>query len=329
MSEKTIVLRRARLAFVKIRRGLIDAKHREAIGSAIWLYLFFHDIADRKQGIAAADLPQAAQQLGLSLRSVRTMYATLIEGGYLEPLRLDFEPASAEDRVAHRAPFVRISRYAEGAPRPGRKRQGPGRDLPGEPGTDLPGSPNRIAGASERSIRSVRGARADARTSQPAAEERNGKGPEPTTPSPIGQPNGQPEPVADSATALDEFRAWDALTDAFAHPFDRMPQGIPDKIAAALRASTDREPFEAAVRKTQAAIAEDPKRARFALHDAIQLWTLLARKHAARTAERASAPLSPERAAFLERWAAAGEEDDTAPDRGANGTPQHPGGITR
>lgn len=71
-----------------IRDGLVDAKHRAAMGEAIWLYLYLHTQCAQKTGlIRLYNHQEAADRLGLSLRTVKGHLQILKDGGYVTTAR--------------------------------------------------------------------------------------------------------------------------------------------------------------------------------------------------------------------------------------------------
>lgn len=373
---KPIVIRQERMEWMKIRGGLVrDAKHCEAMGVAVWLYLHFQDVADRQSGLAVVDLDRAAKELGKSRLTIQKWFRRLVETGYLVPLTQALKFAKKEDRKAGKAPFLRITRH-ENESLPGRPEwvlrwTKSGRPLPlvgrpflvdGRP-KEVDGRPILVDGrpkvvdlqyrarASEESLEALESERdssvvctetaestGDATPTDPApaaADQNPGQTqtdppsdqtdassnghPKPEAEAPPPEPratpgrNGQPErPPADLGGTpfkpdaakspaetdlppeLDHFAAWDYLTDVFAHPFDRKPQGLDKRIDQALAASTDREPLETACRRVKAEVRENPSKARWAVNDAVQQWAILAEAHAERAARSSKAqPAGP------------------------------------
>ena len=77
-----------------IRGGLLDEKHRDQIGEAIWLYLYLHQhvrFSGADAGVSAPDQPyrhtDAAHALGLSLRAVKYQFDRLESSGYITSRR--------------------------------------------------------------------------------------------------------------------------------------------------------------------------------------------------------------------------------------------------
>lgn len=79
---------------VWLRGGLIDPKHVERMGKAVWLYLHLHTVVRFSGEGAGATLPDqpyqhdaAAQALGQPRRNVERWFAQLVEGGYITVTR--------------------------------------------------------------------------------------------------------------------------------------------------------------------------------------------------------------------------------------------------
>lgn len=76
--------------WIKVKRGMVkDPKHRQAIGSAIWVYLELIDIADWETGIVDPykDDDMAAE-MAASVSWIRKMRRLLEEAGYIESEQL-------------------------------------------------------------------------------------------------------------------------------------------------------------------------------------------------------------------------------------------------
>lgn len=102
-----------------VRGGLLDAKHRHAMGEAVWLYLYLHSVVrldGRGAGESRVEQPYrhgaAADVLGLGLRTVKRMFERLEDGGYI--------------RVTKRLPYgllVRLSKYEDARTRAAQRRK--------------------------------------------------------------------------------------------------------------------------------------------------------------------------------------------------------------
>jgi hypothetical protein len=66
--------------------GLIDAKHQVLMGPAVWLYLYCikYAFVARNEGELSYNHPQAADELGVSVMTVKRWFATLQEHEYIE-----------------------------------------------------------------------------------------------------------------------------------------------------------------------------------------------------------------------------------------------------
>jgi hypothetical protein len=70
--------------WIKVKRGLIEPKHREQLGEAWFMYLYCLDVADWTTGVIADWKDKdVADELGLSLPTVRRHRVHLEENGYL------------------------------------------------------------------------------------------------------------------------------------------------------------------------------------------------------------------------------------------------------
>jgi hypothetical protein len=58
-------------------------KHYKAMGSAVWLFLYFLTYANRTTGILFRKRSTIARDLGLSLRTINRWIATLKQKGYI------------------------------------------------------------------------------------------------------------------------------------------------------------------------------------------------------------------------------------------------------
>jgi len=70
--------------WIKVKRGILEPKHREAIGVRIWLFLYMLDQVDWETG----QIPQwrdkeTAKDLGMSIRTLQTQRQELEEAGYI------------------------------------------------------------------------------------------------------------------------------------------------------------------------------------------------------------------------------------------------------
>jgi len=74
--------------FIKVRRGILDPKHRRKMGEAVWLYLFILDRADWEEGavIEYKDL-DAAESLGLPLSTLRVQRRKLEDACYIRTIQ--------------------------------------------------------------------------------------------------------------------------------------------------------------------------------------------------------------------------------------------------
>lgn len=74
----------AKKTFLKIKRGLITAKHRISMDGAVWLFLHILDRTDWENGTVTdwrdAD---AAENLGMSIPGIRKYRRRLEDGGYI------------------------------------------------------------------------------------------------------------------------------------------------------------------------------------------------------------------------------------------------------
>jgi hypothetical protein len=67
-------------------RGLVvddGAKHYHAMGSALWLYLYFIIHADPKSGTLGRKYKTVARDMGVKARTVRAWLSKLQKGGYV------------------------------------------------------------------------------------------------------------------------------------------------------------------------------------------------------------------------------------------------------
>jgi len=71
--------------FIRLRSGILDPRHIQSMGAAIWLYLYVLDHADWETGtINNYTDGDAADALGMPARTVRKYRQTLQENGYIE-----------------------------------------------------------------------------------------------------------------------------------------------------------------------------------------------------------------------------------------------------
>lgn len=74
--------------WVKVKRGLLQPKHREALGIRIWLFLYMLDRATWETGKITGWTDQdAADELEMPLRTVRDQRQGLEEAGYIACLQ--------------------------------------------------------------------------------------------------------------------------------------------------------------------------------------------------------------------------------------------------
>lgn len=67
-------------------KGLVtdeNAKHRKAIGSSIWLYLYLLTYTNRKSGIVRKKKTTIAQETGYPRRTIQRQLKRLAAGGYI------------------------------------------------------------------------------------------------------------------------------------------------------------------------------------------------------------------------------------------------------
>lgn len=70
--------------FMKIRRGLLEPKHREAIGNNIWLFMYMIDRADWDTGIIPDWKDKAeAEELEMNWRTLQRQRQALEAAGYI------------------------------------------------------------------------------------------------------------------------------------------------------------------------------------------------------------------------------------------------------
>lgn len=70
--------------WIKIKRGLLEPKHRDALGIRIWLYLYMLDNVDWETGtIPNWTDKAAAKELQMSIRTLTTQRQELEDAGYI------------------------------------------------------------------------------------------------------------------------------------------------------------------------------------------------------------------------------------------------------
>lgn len=70
--------------WIKIKRGLLEPKHRKAMGKQIWLYLYILDQVDWEAGaIIGWTDEQAAEELGIPVRTLTGQRQLLEKAGYI------------------------------------------------------------------------------------------------------------------------------------------------------------------------------------------------------------------------------------------------------
>jgi hypothetical protein len=71
--------------YFPIFEGLVDAKHQEQMGSALWLYLYCvkYAFVARQQGALRYNHIEAAEELGASQRTVKRWFEILQQHGYI------------------------------------------------------------------------------------------------------------------------------------------------------------------------------------------------------------------------------------------------------
>ena len=71
--------------FIKVKRGIISPEHYEAIGPAVWLFLYLIDRADFDSGTMYGYTDdQAAEDIGSKKRTIRSWRIKLQDGGYID-----------------------------------------------------------------------------------------------------------------------------------------------------------------------------------------------------------------------------------------------------
>ena len=70
--------------WIKLKHGLLEPKHREQMGSAIWLYMYILDICDWDTGCVEGWTDEkAAKDLDFNIQSIRYNRRKLNEAGYI------------------------------------------------------------------------------------------------------------------------------------------------------------------------------------------------------------------------------------------------------
>ena len=71
--------------YIKVKPGLLSPEHLQAIGQALWLFLYILDQADWEQGILAGYTDaDAAQDFGVSKLTIRRWRIRLVEHNYID-----------------------------------------------------------------------------------------------------------------------------------------------------------------------------------------------------------------------------------------------------
>lgn len=74
--------------WIKVKRGLLEAKHREALGVRVWLFMYMIDQADWETGMILKWRDrQAAKDLEMSARTVTTQRQEIETSGYITCLQ--------------------------------------------------------------------------------------------------------------------------------------------------------------------------------------------------------------------------------------------------
>lgn len=75
----------SRKTWIKLKRGILEAKHREQLGPAVWLYIYILDRADWEQGaVLEWKDKNAADEMQMELRTVREHRRRLEDEGYIK-----------------------------------------------------------------------------------------------------------------------------------------------------------------------------------------------------------------------------------------------------
>src|SRR3990172_2133847 len=82
----------ARKTWIKLKRGILEAKHRERIGPAVWLYIYILDRADWEQG-AVLDWTDAgaAEELGMDINTLRNHRRKLEDERYISTQKKQYK----------------------------------------------------------------------------------------------------------------------------------------------------------------------------------------------------------------------------------------------
>ena len=74
----------AKRTWIKVRRGLLEPKHREKLGARVWLYIYILDCSDWNTGkIEGWTDGSAAAELGMPVRTIQDQRQRLAEDGYI------------------------------------------------------------------------------------------------------------------------------------------------------------------------------------------------------------------------------------------------------
>jgi len=85
--SKQIVASQQKKWWIHLWSGLVldnEAKHKQAIRQAIWLYLYFLLVANRESGVIYRKLSTIARETGFNPRSIQRWLQTLREKGYIK-----------------------------------------------------------------------------------------------------------------------------------------------------------------------------------------------------------------------------------------------------
>lgn len=97
--------------FARFRRGLFtDSKHREHMGSAIWLYGFFLQCADLETGRFMRKRETIGTETGIPPRTIDRMLKTLSDGGYI---LVERRPYSLNIEITKWKPIIDKNRFAK------------------------------------------------------------------------------------------------------------------------------------------------------------------------------------------------------------------------
>lgn len=139
---------------VWLRAGLVDAKHRKAMGEAVWLYLYLHLLvrfdgpdAGCTTDVALYTHEAAADVLGFEERQVRRHFRRLIDGGYVTAVRRQrglavtitkYQAAQARATKRTEAPSRPDTSVRSEEPQTGHFRSPDRTHLSGRPDTSVP-----------------------------------------------------------------------------------------------------------------------------------------------------------------------------------------------